>query len=127
MLLRLALLATVLTSARPAYAQANPTYDAVVKGLKCTQQRSGQLDCEYRVGRSLRLEIAGVGQSDAAITFYKVDFDGDFYATVGVLHGCVVVKPAHHPPGQFSQFAFISPKDGKVYLDWETCSEAGSK
>ena len=125
--LRVALLAAVLTSPRPATAQTNPTYDAVVRGLKCTQQNSGQLDCDYRVGRSLRLEIAGDGQSDAAITFYKVDFDGDFYATVGVLHGCVVVKPSHHPPGQFSQFAFISPKDGKVYRDWQTCSTAGSK
>lgn len=126
MLLRLTLLTVALSFPIRALAQANPTYDAVVKAMKCTQQLTGQLDCEYRVGKSFRLEIAGVGQSDAAITFYKVDFDGDFYATVGVLHGCVVVKPAHHPPGQFAQFAFISPKDGKVYRDWQTCSKVGS-
>jgi hypothetical protein len=123
---RILLLASVLASVGSTNRQSNPTYDAVVKGMRCAQQRSGQMDCEYHVGRTLRLEIAGVGQLEAAITFYKVDFDGDFYASVGVKHGCVIVKPANLPPEQLAQFAFISPKNGKVYRDWPACSTANA-
>ena len=53
----------------------------------------------------------------------KSDFDGDFYVTFGVLHGCVIVKPGKNNPrfDLLSQFAFISPKNGKVCKDWERC------
>jgi hypothetical protein len=103
-------------------ASAQSTYDVAVAGMSCKQQTSGQLDCNYAVGRSLRFAIAGVGEGDAAITFYKVDFDGDYYASVGTLHGCVIVKPAQPDPRQGPpSFAFVSPKDGKVYRDWQTC------
>lgn len=102
----------------------NPTYDAVVSGMTCKQQSSGQLDCDYRVGKSLRFTIAGVGQDDTAITFFKVDFDGDYFATVGVQHGCVIVKPAKPTLTSGLHFAFVSPRDGKVYRDWPTCGRA---
>ena len=102
----------------------NPTYDAVVRGMSCKQQSNGQLDCDYAVGRSLRFTIAGVGQEDGAITFFKVDFDKDYYATIGALHGCVIVKPAHPTRETGLHFAFVSPRDGKVYRDWQTCGTA---
>jgi hypothetical protein len=102
----------------------NSTYDAVVAGMSCKQQSSGQLDCDFRVGKSLRFTIAGVGLDDAAITFFKVDFDGDYFATVGVQHGCVVIKPAKPTRGSGLHYAFVSPRDGKVYRDWPTCSKA---
>lgn len=111
----------------PLQGDPNPTYDAVVRGMVCTQQPNGQLDCEYKVGRSLRFAIAGVGQDDAAITFFKVDFDGDYYASVGVLHGCVVVKPSHPTVEEGIQLAFVSPRNGKVYKDWRSCSKAASR
>jgi hypothetical protein len=105
----------------------NPTYDAVVAGMNCKQQSRGQLDCMFTVGKSLRFEIVGVGQEDAAITFYKVDFDGDYYASVGVMHGCVIVKQAHPAPTTGLHFAFVSPKNGKVYRDWPTCGKANGR
>src|SRR5258706_9198692 len=90
------------------------TFDAVVAGMHCEQNPMGSLECEYRVGKSLRFGVVGVGDPDAAITFYSVSFDGDYYASVGVAHGCVIVKP-----GKMTElgagFAFVSPRNGKVY------------
>ena len=43
----------------------NSTYDAIVKGMACKQQPSGEMDCAYEVGKSLHFAIAGVGQPDA--------------------------------------------------------------
>jgi hypothetical protein len=94
------------------------------------------MDCEYKVGRSLRFVIAGVGQDDVAITFYRVDFDSDYYASVALLHGCVVVKPsnlvldtlvtrsARRAADSVATFAFVSPRDGKTYRDWPSCHKA---
>jgi hypothetical protein len=86
------------------------------------------MDCEYKVGVGLHFVIAGVGQADAGVTFYKVDWDSDYYATFGLLHGCVIVKPGkrildHLQPGDPSGFsmAFVSPQNGKVYSDWQSC------
>lgn len=101
--------------------QSNATYDAVVKGMSCKQQSSGQLDCEYSVGRSLRFAIAGVGQSDAAVTFYKVDWDGDYFASVGVSRGCVIVKPASSNRLGSTAMAFVSSRTGKVFRDIRAC------
>ena len=59
----------------------------------------------------------------------KSDFDGDFYGSVGVLHGCVVVSrglkgdssSSLSGPGSMFDYAFISPRNGKVYKDWIKC------
>ena len=96
------------------------TYEAVVSGMTCKQNRSGSLECAYHVGRSLYFTIAGIGERDAGITFMSSNFDGDFYASIGVLHGCVIVKPGKLKPNMID-FAFVSPRDGKVYRDWEAC------
>jgi hypothetical protein len=103
----------------------NPTYDAVVQGMSCRQRQSGQMDCEYLVGKSLRFVISGVSQADATVTFYKVDSEQDYYAGVTALHGCVVVKPARNAGADtVSHFAFVSPRDGKAYRDWQNCHKA---
>jgi hypothetical protein len=98
----------------------NPTYDAVLEGMTCRQRQSGEMDCEYKVGRSLHFLIAGVGQPDVAITFFKVDTAGDYYASFAVLHGCVVVRPTRVQTDT-TMFAFVSPRDGKTYRNWPTC------
>lgn len=67
-------------------------YDATLRGKRCADGYDQQADCEYRVGRSLHFEIAGVGLADASVTFHKVDWDKDYYPTFGTMHGCVIVK-----------------------------------
>ena len=129
----LIIIATVAVLACQASAQANtrPTYEAVVKGMSCKQQTSlsvTQLDCEYRVGRSLEFIIAAVGQRDAAITVVRSSgYEADYYASIGVAHGCVIVKPgtlareAASRRGMDADMAFVSPKNGKVYKFWQDC------
>ena len=107
--------------------KSNPTYDAVVKGMACKQQANGEMDCAYEVGKSLHFAIAGVGQPDAAVTFYKVDHDDDYYAGVTALHGCVVVKPAKATADSVANFAFVSPQTGKAYRDWQSCHKGNNK
>ncbi len=135
MRLFIAIAAVVLFADSPiAQAGSRPTYSAVVKGMKCKQQTSLniiQMDCEYRVGRSLEFVIAGVGQSDAAITVVRSNgYDADYYASFGVAHGCVIVKPgtlarkAAFRQGIDADMAFVSPKDGKVYKVWHDCDNA---
>ena len=99
------------------------TFDATVAGMKCEQNPVDSLECDYRVGKSLHFGVIGVGDPDAAITFYSVSMDGDYYASVGVAHGCVVVKPGKLT-ALGAGFAFVSPRDGKVYHDWQTCKQA---
>lgn len=104
--------------------QAPTTYRVVVAGMSCKQQNTAaSLECDYRVGRSLHFNIAGVGDKDAGITFLASSFEGDYYATVGVLHGCVIVKPGKARDNPFD-VAFVSPRNGKVYQDWGACGDA---
>ena len=99
------------------------TFDAVVAGTRCEQNPMGSLECNYRVGKALKFGVVGVGDADAAITFYAVSFDGDYYASVGVAHGCVIVKPGK-VTDLGAGFAFVSPRNGKVYHDWQSCKQA---
>ena len=93
------------------------TYHAVVKGKKCQEDRNQSLSCSYKVGKTLHIEIAGIGSPDTGIAFLKSDFDGDYYGKYGMLHGCIIVNSVK---GLFA-FAFISPKNGKVYKSWQKC------
>ena len=106
---------------------ASRTYDAVVQGMSCKQQTSGRMDCEYRVGKSLRFLISGVGQQDVVINFFKVDVDEDYFATVAPLHGCIAVRPAQARLDTTSNLAFVSPQDGKIYRNWNTCLKTAKK
>lgn len=106
------------------------TYDQVAKGKACNNGKveAGQWDCDYRVGKSLRFSIAGVGTRDPAIVFAKSDIEGDYYGAFGVAHGCVIVWPGGvtneaHPEGMMD-IAFVSPRNGNVYHDWRACAGA---
>jgi hypothetical protein len=114
-------------AATSASATASRTYDAVLQGMSCRQQPSGRMDCEYKVGRSLRFLVAGVGQQDVVINFFKVDADDEYVASVAPLHGCVVVRPAGARPDTTSSVAFVSSQDGKVYRNWNTCLRTTKK
>ena len=97
-------------------------YDAVVAGKECRSKENYPLHCTYRVGVDLEIIIAGVGDPDTLIVFKSSRYDGDYYGAVGVLHGCVIVRPGgpwvDHPVGSI---AFISPINGKVYKTWDAC------
>ena len=118
----LALLAALLC---PGLAFAQSTFDLIVKGKSCVEQKSQQVDCDYRIGTDFWLSVAGVGSSDAGVTFMKSDFKGKYYGTFGLAHGCVVVKTGTgNKTGSIFDFAFISPRNGKVYPDWPSCQAA---
>jgi len=108
-------------------ATANKTYDAVVQGMSCKQQRSGRMDCEYKVGKSLRFQIAGVGQRDVLINFFKVDVDEDYFASVASLHGCVMVTSSAARSDTTASPVFVSPQDGRIYRNWNTCLKTAKK
>jgi hypothetical protein len=104
---------------------AGSTYDATLKGKSCSEGTNQQIQCDYRLGNDFWLSIAGVGQSDAGITFMKSDFTGEYYGTYGTMHGCVIVKTgAGNKTNNPMDFAFVSPKNGKVYEDWDACQAA---
>ena len=55
----------------------------------------------------------------------KSDFNGKYYGTVGVAHGCVVVKTGTAKTTRNPlDLAFVSPSNGKVYQDWPSCQAA---
>jgi len=110
----------------PVKAFGQSTFELIVKGKSCAEQKSQQVDCDYRIGTEFWLSIAGVGNGDAGVTFMKTDFRGKYYGTYGLAHGCVVVKTGtgNKTTNPFD-FAFISPRNGKVYRDWQNCQAAG--
>ena len=93
------------------------TYDTVVAGKKCQEDKSQNLSCSYRVGKSLFIEIAGIGLPDTNIAFLKSDYDGDYYGNYGVLHGCIII----HSTKNLFDMAFVSPRNGKIYITWQEC------
>jgi hypothetical protein len=98
------------------------TYDLTLKGKQCKEGLNQQLDCDYKIGNDFHLSIGGVGQSDAGVTFIKSNFNGKYYGTFGILHGCVIVKTGiKNTTKNPFDFAFVSPINGKVYKDWESC------
>ncbi len=61
---------------------------------------------------------------DTGINFYASSLEGDYYASVGVLHGCITVTPGKLSEGkEDGGYAFISPKNDKVYKDWRSCKK----
>ena len=101
---------------------ANEPYKKTMTGKSCKEDtRTQQISCTYEIGKDLLIWIAGIGSPDTSVTFAKSNFEGDYYATFGMLHHCVVVKSQGN---LLQDFAFISPKNGKVYKDWKTCRTA---
>jgi len=109
--------------ATPASEDTQPgnVYEAVLAGKKCQEGTSQNLSCRYKVGQSLDFEIGPFGDPYNTITFYRSDYNGGYYAKFGMLHGCVVITPGVNEKRWLSDFAFVSPKNGKVYRDWVKC------
>ena len=113
-----ALFAIVLsTILLPCALASETTYDVLVAGKYCQESRDQSLSCSYKAGKSLFIEIAGIGSPDTGVAFMKSDYHGDYYAKYGVLHGCIIVNRT----SDFNSFAFISPKNGKIYKTWPEC------
>ncbi len=93
------------------------TYDNVVAGKKCQEDKSQNLSCSYSVGKSLSIEIVDIGLPDSFVRFNKSDFDGDFYGAYGMLHGCIIIKNKK----EIFSLAFVSPINGKIYRTWPEC------
>ncbi len=107
---------------------AQTTYAATTRGASCRQNMEGSRLCTYRVGESLEISIAAVGEPDTGISFLRSDIRGDFYARFGVRHGCIIVAAGESAPAEARQppddLAFISPRTGLVYRTWQECSRA---
>lgn len=107
------------------------TYDTVLSGKTCGPSGTQEIRCTYRVGKDLHFTVDGIGGLWTEITFIKSSYEGDFYATYGLGHGCVVVKrgksnwenPGCGGPGSAFDYAFVSSKTGEVYRDWQDCMQ----
>ncbi len=109
------------------------TMEAVFNGMECKQSTIvlGQMECTYSISSDLKITIAGVGEEEAAIYFDRsAGLDGDYYAAVGMAHGCVIVKQGEAllersiSAGMAPTLAFISHRTGRVYEDWQSCGAA---
>ena len=116
-------MALVGSSATDAW-QSVTTHDAVTAGVKCAPNSRGDMECDYRVGRSLHFGVVGVGKPDASIYFYSASFEGDYFAVMGLSHGCVIVRPGQAlGESRAADLAFVSPRNGKVYPTWQACHD----
>ncbi len=124
---------TLAASRRSAPAtQRETTFDVVEKARVCTPSHvlgdAREVDCDFRVGRSFRFSIAGVGSRGGYIAFKKSDIDGDYYGTVGLVVSCVTVRPGSATvkgePWRVADWAFVSSVDGRVYHNWPACQAA---
>ena len=105
-------------------------YDRVLKAKKCHAQAEefgGDIECNYQIGKDLHIVIVPVGEDLTGVKFFRSSFEGEFYGSVGMMHGCIIIQPGKAAPPTVNPFevAFISPKNGKVYRTWEACRKAG--
>jgi hypothetical protein len=104
------------------------TFDDLVAGRSCVQGPAQQLVCTYYVPDVLRIQITAVGNPDSRIDFLKSDVDGDYYAALGMSHGCIIVTAGNalrnREVDRFFDYAFISPRNGNVYRAWQDCQGA---
>lgn len=105
-------------------AWANKTYEDSLAGKSCEVDVVQQFNCKYKIGKDLEIWIDGIGSSETAVTFARSDIKGDYYATFGMHHLCVIVKSG---TASLEGFAFISPMNGNVYEDWQTCKAGISR
>ena len=97
----------------------NSTYKAIVSGKECKESHNQSISCAYKIDDSLLIEIAGIGSPDTGIAFLKSDYNGKYYGKYGLLHGCIIINSTEN----YTAFAFISPKNGKVYHTWQECAK----
>ena len=122
----LVLVVMALIGSTPAgFSQSVTTYEDVKAGMKCTQNSGGDMECNYHVGHSLHFGVVGIGKADASIYFYSASSEGDYFAVMGLSHGCVIVRPGKASgQGRSLDMAFVSPRNGKVYGSWQACHGA---
>ena len=101
----------------PCVMASESAYEALVAGKSCQEGKNQSLSCSYKAGKSLLIEIAGIGSPDTGIAFLKSDYDGEYYGKYGLLHGCIIVNSTK----DIGSFAFISPRNGKIYKTWQEC------
>jgi hypothetical protein len=80
--------------------------------------------CVFVVGRSLRFTLTGVGRPDGGVVFERSDSDGDFYASFGLSHGCIIVHNGAARPPILTEVAFVQPRTGKVFSTWIDCKSS---
>jgi hypothetical protein len=128
--LLLGLSVTACQSRSGATSDATDLYALVTKGMRCGQGGAGastetQMVCQYSIGDGLQFRIVSVGAEDAGIEFDKVLPNSPYLAAMSMRHGCVIVEPrSQKNAAQLPQFAFVSPRNGKVYHTWEDCATA---
>jgi hypothetical protein len=103
----------------PSVCAGGTAFEDTVAGKRCNQNTQ-TISCRYKVGKDLEFTIDGIGDPDTGISFLHSNFDGDYFATFGLRHGCVIVKHGRDPRLP-PDFAFVSPRNGKVYKTWEDC------
>jgi hypothetical protein len=104
---------------------AQSAFDATVRGTSCKALADGSLFCKYEIGKDLEFSITSVGEKDAGISFLRSSIKGDYWARFGVMHGCVIVLQGEAVSQSTAlPFAFVSPKNGRVYKSWEECQRA---
>lgn len=95
------------------------TFEALLAAKTCKDWHNTVI-CSYEIDKYFNMQIAGVGQRDAAVIFYNSDFEGTYYGKFGILHGCAIIANSH----LIIDMAFVSPKNGKVYRNWQDCATA---
>lgn len=98
-------------------AQADPS---LVQILEATKE-CDETQCTFRAGKDLQFTISGIGKLSGGIVFERSFHEGDYYASIGLLHGCVIVHNGKAKPPILTEIAFVSPRSGKVYLSWQEC------
>ena len=120
-IMRLFIITAILTFLAPPVWAGGTAYEDTLSGNQCKESHQ-QINCTYKVGKDLEFSIDGIGMPDTGITFTRSKgIEGDYYATFGLMHGCIIIKHGKNSNLFFKDFAFVSPKNGKVYKTWEDC------
>lgn len=95
---------------------------ALVQLLEQARRCSGS-QCRFQLGTDFQITLTGVGQPNAGIVYERSNFEGQFYASFGVAHGCVIVQAglARRNAQRPHDIAFIQPRTGTVFNSWQEC------
>ena len=124
---RLRSICAVITFLSVQHADAQSLFNLTASGSACKAASDGSLSCKYKIGNDLEFSIASVGEADAGISFLRSNFNGDYYARFGVMHGCVIITKGMAAPARslpLDDYVFVSPKTGKIYKNWQECQVA---
>lgn len=114
----IAAIASSLLASLPSYASTDIS-SMVNKSAVCHDG-----ECVFRIGQDLQFTLVGIGQPNAAVVFERVNSEGDYCASVGFLHSCVIVHNGPKSKPILTHRAFVSPINGKAYGTWKECKAA---